>query len=149
MEIINAIAKVLNISENQIKCYEEWAKVYLVQFNVGRPKFVSKLEVGKHLPLNWTLKVGRRQYRAWIAKLIGLDQRYGFSRKFIDGVTTEWGRKEPVEQQFTITEPGLYQDSDGDYFEVRYVNGKLDFTRYMCKDEAKTIIANIRIPDHA
>lgn len=141
MELINAIANVLHISENQIKSVDEWAKVYFVRFNVGRPTFVSKRKVEAILPMTWTMEC-RKYRKAWVAKLNGLDATYVFKRDFLEAFDIKWHRKGPLEMTFKITEPGVYHDSDGDYFVVAYNgDGKLVFVREICRDEAKCLVA--------
>lgn len=144
MDITLAIAQFLKIDSSSIKSYEIWDKIYFVKLFAGRAKFVSKSEIEKQVviklqpePLIWSLKVGRRQFKAWVAKLAELEQQYTFKRNFIEGKVTEWSRKGAIAMEFLITSPGIYHDSDGDYFEI---DEKLEFVRYMCKEEAKSIL---------
>lgn len=115
MKVINAVAQVLSISENQIASIQEWAKVYFVKFNVGRPTFVSKRAVLKLLPLTLELSTPRKSYRAWVAKINGLDSSYGFKREFLEPVERQFGKKGEVSAKFIINSVGIYHDSDGDY----------------------------------
>lgn len=140
MEIINAIAVVLGIEENQIKSFETWEKVFFIKFNIGRPTFVSKRKVHALLPMSWKLTVGRRSTKAWVAKLVGICPTYAFQREWLEGEVIVWGKKKAEKMKFLISEPGLYHDSDDDYFLVGQKEGRLDFIRCMCRGEAEQML---------
>jgi len=77
-------------------------------------------------PITWTLQGGKRQAKVWLAKINGLDAKYGFSRDFIPATSIEWGKKGMNSAKFTISEPGYYHDSDGDYVRVLVDGDGLD-----------------------
>lgn len=120
MKLINAVASVLSISENQIKFITEWSKVYFVQFNVGRPTFVSKVAVKRLQPFRFTLEAGRRGAKPWVARITGLDGGvYGFSREFVEPISIEWaGKKGCKSADYALLVEGIYQDSDSGYYRV-------------------------------
>lgn len=120
MKLINAIASILSVSENQIKSVTEWSKVYFVQFNVGRPTFVSKAAVKRLQPFCFTLEAGRRGAKPWVARITGLDGGvYGFAREFVEPATIEWaGKKGCKSADYEISAAGIYQDSDSGYYRV-------------------------------
>lgn len=129
MQVINAIAAILNVSENQIKSVTEWHKVYFVQFNVGRPTFVSKVAVKQLQPFTFTLDAGRRGAKPWVAQVTGLDGGvYGFERKFIEADSIEWaGKKGCKSATFSLTQEGIYQDSETGYYRVYRAAGVLTY----------------------
>lgn len=150
IEVLKAIASVLKVSETQIKSHEEWAQVYFVRFASGRPKFVSKKEVAKAIAKRntqlWVLRFdGQGNWRddVWVCKLVGFDPTYNFKRDWIKGESSR-NRKGGKDITFKIVEPGIYQDCDRSYFEVRYTEEGLRFCRFMTKYEARTILANMR-----
>jgi hypothetical protein len=144
MQVINAIASILNISENQISSVDEWDKVYFVRFNVGRPTFVSKAKVQ---PFTFTLSAGRRGAKPWVAKVTGLDGGiYGFAREFVDPASIEWaGKKGCKSATYSLNEEGIYQDSSSGYYRVyRAANGVLTYEE-ISYDEVKYTLKSVAI----
>jgi hypothetical protein len=139
MKLINAVASILNVSENQIKSVTEWSVVYFVQFNVGRPTFVSKVAAKRLMPFRFTLEAGRKGAKPWVARITGLDGGvYGFAREFVEPTAIEWaGKKGCKSADYEITVEGIYQDSDSGYYRV-FRNAKGIFTyEEMSYDEVK------------
>lgn len=152
IEVLKAIASVLKISETQIKSHEEWAQVYFVRFANGRPKFVSKKEVAKAIAKRntqlWVLPYyGKENWhnKVWVARLTGFDPKYNFVRDWLENGKSSRNREGGKNIEFKITEPGIYHDWSGSYFEVKYTEEGLRFCRFLAgKYEAYTILANMR-----
>lgn len=120
--MINLIANHLQISPESIVKIEEFYYVFLVIVKGRRPTFVSKKRIMENnpKPLTWCLKsdTRRQEGNKWVARISGLCPDYGFKRAFIEADKIEWGKYSWQYAEFVISEPGFYQDSDGDYFEV-------------------------------
>lgn len=147
MKVINAIASILNISENQIKSITEWSRIYFVQFNVGRPTFVSRAAVKRLQPFSFTLEAGRRGAKPWVARITGLDGGvYGFAREFVEPTAIEWaGKKGCKSADYAIAVEGIYQDSESGYYRVfrnaagifTYEEASYDEVKYALKKAAE------------
>lgn len=149
MKTINAIAQVLNVSENQIKSIATWDKVYFVQFTVGRPTFVSKRAIAPLLPFTFELRADRNGKKPWVAQIVGKSDRYGFERAFVEPVSIEWaGRKGCKSATFALTETGYYQDSDSGYYRVfrnddgflTYAEASYDEVRHMISQPLPALV---------
>lgn len=151
MEIVIAIASVLKLSQEQIKNYEEWATVYFVRFHSGSPKFVSKKAVASAIAVRntqlWVICCSAQEknwfQKIWVAKL-SLNARAEFKYDFLPKVRKHNPDRGGKDIEFRIASPGLYKDSEGSYFEVRYTSEGLRFTRYLMPHEARTILLNTR-----
>lgn len=151
MQAINAIAQILKVSENQIKRCDKWAKVYFVQIVGQRPTFVSCKKVNALLPFSFELSADRRGGKPWVAKITGLDSgKFGLERSFIEPDSIEWaGKKGCKSAAFTLTLPGIYQDSDSGYYRVfRAVDNSLSYeeisyqeVKYTLERQAKPAFA--------
>lgn len=141
--LINAAAQALYTSPNAIASVEEWAHVYFVRFNVGRPTFVSKGAVKALLPLSFKLYRNRGQRKPWMARLIGKCATYRFSREWLEPVDPQWDKKGMSSACYVVDTPGVYHDCDDDYLLVtRAANGAL-CSEIICRERAEYLL------DHA
>lgn len=146
---IEKIQAVLNVKILEVR---EWAYVYWVRPVSGRCTLVSKkaiaLDPAVIEPLTFTLSGGRRGSRPWVARIDGLDAKYGFARTFIDADSIEWGRKGCDSATFTIADAvGYFQDTEG-YWKLSVENNKItahtcsyDEVKYVMRDRAAQHVA--------
>lgn len=149
--LVTAVATVLNVSPNQILKITavKLRNVYSVSFRVAAgvvaATFVSGRKVAALMPIEWHLTVGRRQRNAWVARIVGKCDRYTFKRDFLESTHIEWGRKGMESADFAISDPGYYQDSDQEYFQVIRTDAGLEYR--MCSyDEVRHVFYRPVVP---
>ena len=141
--LVNAAAQVLRVSPNAIASVSEWAHIYFVKFNIGRPTFVSKAKVKALLPIEIKLYRNRGQRKPWMAKLVGKCATYRFQREWLEAVDPEWDKKGMSAATFLVDAPGLYHDCDDDYLLVtRTASGAL-CSELICRDRAEYLLGNV------
>ena len=147
MSIQNIQEKIQAILNTEIAEVREWAFVYWVRPRSGRPTLVSKKAVpaisepATLEPLRFTLpSSGRRGARKpWVARIDGVDEKWGLARTFIEPVSIKWGKRGCDSAVFEITDLGYFQDRDG-YWEAIIEDGAIS-CRQASADEVKYVMA--------
>jgi hypothetical protein len=124
MKFKNQIALYLQVAPSEITKITDLYYVWCVVVAGKRPRFISKkkvLEPKTIKPVTWCLKseTRRQEYnKKWVARIIGTCPKWGLARQFLAATETEWGKYGLKTAKYEISEPGFYQDSDGDYFKA-------------------------------
>lgn len=131
------IALYLQVPASDIKSFEEWGYIFHVVVKGKRATFVSKRKVLNPSigdikiiqPVTWllTAETRRQEYsKKWVARILGTCKRWGLRREFLQSSSIKWGKVGIRSAEFEISEPGYYQDSDGDYFKAWVQGGEIE-----------------------
>jgi hypothetical protein len=104
---------------------------YWVRFDAGC-SFISnriwlEAQMSEVKPFEFSVPGGRRGSKPWVAKIVGLDSKWGFAREFVEPIDIKWGRRGCDSAKYCVGESdlGYYQDSDDGYWEAIVKDGEV------------------------